>query len=85
MYIILVQRPDGNVLHIGDNFSFYAKEWRAWLEAEVTAIDSQNDKIQVMLIAPDKLDKMWVSKSSPLISITHKKVNDPPPAMFIRK
>jgi len=70
---IALQRPDGDKLHIGDNFSLYSEQYHAWLEAEVCAIDRDNHTVQVMLVSPgNPMGKEWFSIQSPLISIKHK-------------
>ena len=77
-----MQRPNGDKLHIGDNFSLYSKEFKGWLEAEICGIDLNNKRVQVMLVSPgNSMDRVWLSMHSPLISIKHKQLNADAPKL----
>ena len=80
--LYLVQRPDGDKLHIGDNFSLWSGQYNAWLEAEICAVDYDNRTVQVMLVAPgNPMEKEWIHMHSPLISIKHKQWDAPAPIL----
>ena len=81
--MIKVQRPDGDRLHVGDNFSLFSKRFSAWLEAEVYGIDDENQSVQVAFVSPGiKMKRQWISIQSPLISLEHKRCDAASPIVW---
>ena len=80
---ISVHRPCGNRLQIGDNVSLYSYKYRAWLEADVTAVDEERRNVELTLvespISHNSFDGEWYDMDSEHFSIKHKRCNDPAP------